>query len=59
MKARITGRSYLGARTLYQLDIGGRPLRVESDKSIEGPDAWVEIPESSCVLFPKEGSELP
>ena len=59
VKARLTGRSYLGARTLYHADVGGRTLRVESDKAIAGEDVWVEIPESSCVLFPAEGSELP
>jgi len=56
LKGRLTGRSYLGARTLYLVDVGGRPLRVESHRSIAGPDVWVEVPESTCVLFPKEGA---
>jgi iron(III) transport system ATP-binding protein len=58
LAAKITGRSYLGARTLYQLDVGGTPLRVESDQLFEGAQAWVEIPESTCVLFPAEGADL-
>jgi iron(III) transport system ATP-binding protein len=58
LQATITGRSYLGARTLYQLDVGGTPLRVESDQLFEGAQAWVEIPESTCVLFPAEGADL-
>jgi iron(III) transport system ATP-binding protein len=58
LQAKITGRSYLGARTLYQVDVGGTPLRVESDQLFEGPQAWVEIPESTCVLFPAEGADL-
>jgi iron(III) transport system ATP-binding protein len=58
--ARITGRSYLGARTLYHADIGGGDaLRVESDRLFEGDEAWVEIPPASCVLFPSEGKEAP
>ena len=57
LQGRITGRSYLGARTLYLLDIGGATLRVESDRSIDGDTAWVEVPASSCVLFPSEGKE--
>ncbi|MEO5695212.1 MAG: ABC transporter ATP-binding protein [Usitatibacter sp.] len=56
LRTHITGRSYLGARTLYLLDVGGTPLRVESDRSLEGDEAWVEIPESTCVLFPKESA---
>lgn len=55
--ARLTGRSYLGARTLYHLDVGGTPLRVESDRRLDGPDVWVQIPEASCVLFSAEGAE--
>jgi iron(III) transport system ATP-binding protein len=55
VQGRVTGRSYLGARTLYQMDIGGTPLRVESDRHFENAEAWVEIPESTCVLFPAEG----
>ncbi|HET7729774.1 MAG TPA: ABC transporter ATP-binding protein [Usitatibacter sp.] len=59
LRGRITGRSYLGARTLYLLDIGGTPLRVESDRAFAGEEAWVEIPESTCVLFPAEGASPP
>jgi iron(III) transport system ATP-binding protein len=58
LQAKITGRSYLGARTLYMLDVGGAPLRVESDQLFEGTQAWVEIPESTCVLFPAEGADF-
>jgi iron(III) transport system ATP-binding protein len=58
VQAKITGRSYLGARTLYQVDAGGAPLRVESDRQLQGGEAWVEIPESTCVLFPAEGVDL-
>jgi ABC-type Fe3+/spermidine/putrescine transport system ATPase subunit len=54
LEARVTGRSYLGARTLYLADIGGATLRVESDRLFEGDRAWVEVPPSSCVLFPVE-----
>jgi iron(III) transport system ATP-binding protein len=55
LAARLTGRSYLGARTLYQLEVGGVPLRVESDQRFDNPDAWVRVPESTCVLFPAQG----
>jgi iron(III) transport system ATP-binding protein len=55
LAARLTGRSYLGARTLYQTDVAGTALRVESDQLFEGPEAWVRIPETSCVLFPAQG----
>ena len=55
LAARLTGRSYLGARTLYQLEVGGVPLRVESDRRFDNPDAWVRIPEATCVLFPAQG----
>ena len=58
LQGRITGRSYLGARTLYQVDVGGTALRVESDRAFDGAEAWVEIPESTCVLFPAEGADL-
>ena len=58
LHAKITGRSYLGARTLYQVDVGGVVLRVESDQVFEGAEAWVEIPESTCVLFPAEGANF-
>ncbi len=58
LDAQVTGRSYLGARTLYHADVGGATLRVESDRLFDGADAWVEIPQSSCVLFPAEGSDL-
>jgi iron(III) transport system ATP-binding protein len=58
LHAKITGRSYLGARTLYQVDVGGTPLRVESDQLFDGTQAWVEIPEATCVLFPAEGADL-
>jgi iron(III) transport system ATP-binding protein len=55
LEATITGRSYLGARTLYIADIGGgATLRVESDRLFEGSRAWVEVPPASCVLFPTE-----
>ena len=56
--ARITGRSYLGARTLYQVDVGGTALRIESDVLFNSGEVWVEIPAASCVLFPAEGSDL-
>lgn len=59
VKATLTGRSYLGARTLYHADLGGRILRVESDKSFGNGAIWVEIPETSCVLFPAQASEIP
>jgi iron(III) transport system ATP-binding protein len=56
LPARITGRSYLGARTLYQADIGGGvTLRVESDRLLDAAEAWIVVPASSCVLFPSEG----
>ena len=58
LQGRIIGRSYLGARTLYQIDVGGTALRVESDRAVDGAEAWVEIPESTCVLFPAEGADL-
>ena len=58
LQGRIIGRSYLGARTLYQIDVGGTALRVESDRAFDGAQAWVEIPESTCVLFPAEGADL-
>jgi iron(III) transport system ATP-binding protein len=58
LQGRITGRSYLGARTLYQMDVGGTALRVESDQLFDGTQAWVEIPEATCVLFPAEGVDL-
>ncbi|MGE5097977.1 MAG: ABC transporter ATP-binding protein [Betaproteobacteria bacterium] len=59
LAAHITGRSYLGARTLYQVDVGGATLRVESDRLFDGSEAWVGIPAASCVLFPSEGTDLP
>ncbi len=58
VQADITGRSYLGARTLYHADLGGRTVRVESDKTFGNGAIWVEIPEASCVLFPAQGSDL-
>ena len=58
LQGKIIGRSYLGARTLYLMDMGGVTLRVESDRRFDGAQAWVEIPESTCVLFPAEGVEL-
>ena len=51
---KIIGRSYLGARSLYLIDVGGATLRVESDQLLDGAQAWVEIPESTCVLFPAQ-----
>jgi iron(III) transport system ATP-binding protein len=59
LQGRITGRSYLGARTLYLVDIGGATLRVESDRLLDADEAWVEIPAASCVLFPSESKEAP
>jgi iron(III) transport system ATP-binding protein len=58
VQARLTGRSYLGARTLYQVDVGGTALRIESDVLFNSGEVWVEIPEASCVLFPAEGCDL-
>ncbi len=58
VQARLTGRSYLGARTLYLMDVGGTALRVESEVLFDSGEVWVEIPESSCVLFAAEGSDL-
>jgi len=58
LQARLTGRSYLGARTLYLVDVGGTALRIESDVLFNSGEVWVEIPEASCVLFPAEGSDL-
>ncbi len=58
LQARLTGRSYLGARTLYLADVAGTALRIESDLSINSGEVWVEVPETSCVLFPAEGSDL-
>ena len=58
MQARLTGRSYLGARTLYLVDLGGTALRIESDVLFNSGEVWVEIPEASCVLFPAEGCDL-
>jgi iron(III) transport system ATP-binding protein len=52
---RILARSYLGARTLYQVDMGGATVRVESDRAFDGSDAWLEIPPASCILFPSQG----
>jgi iron(III) transport system ATP-binding protein len=57
VRARLTGRSYLGARTLYHADLGGRTLRIESDRRIDAPDVWIEIPEATCVLFPAQPNE--
>ena len=59
VQARITGRSYLGARTLYHATLGGRVVRVESDRTFGNGEIWVEIPEASCVLFPAEGGDFP
>jgi len=58
LQARLTGRSYLGARTLYLADVGGTALRIESDVMFNSGEVWVEIPEANCVLFPAEGSDL-
>ncbi len=58
VRARLTGKSYLGAHTLYLVDVGGTQLRIESDNLFESGEVWVEIPETSCVLFPAEGSDL-
>jgi ABC-type arginine transport system ATPase subunit len=45
-------------RTLYQVDVGGTALRIESDVLFNSGEVWVEIPEASCVLFPAEGCDL-
>ena len=42
----------------YQVDVGGTALRIESDVLFNSGEVWVEIPETSCVLFPAEGCDL-
>lgn len=61
LPGKIIDRSYLGARTLYLVDVGGATLRVESDQLMDGAQAWVTIPESTCVLFAaqKDAASLP
>jgi iron(III) transport system ATP-binding protein len=55
IRANVTGRSYLGARTLYHLDVGGTTVRVESDQLHDAQTLWIGIPEATCVLFPAQG----
>jgi iron(III) transport system ATP-binding protein len=58
LQGRLTGRSYLGARSLYLVDVGGVTLRVESEREIGAGAVWVEVPETTGVLFPAEGADF-
>lgn len=44
--------------TENQVDVGGTALRIELDVLFNSGEVWVDIPETSCVLFPTEGGDL-
>ena len=51
LRARITERSYLGARWLYTLDTAGQPLRLETEQDLPDGPVVVELPAGHCALF--------
>lgn len=53
-EARILERTYLGARYLYQLELGGVAMRAESPSFFGGPAVFVDIPREGCVAFPAQ-----
>ena len=52
LSARITGRSYMGARYQYDLMVDGVPVKVESADDYAGGELKVRIPATGCVVFP-------
>jgi iron(III) transport system ATP-binding protein len=54
LEARVAERSYLGARTLYHLEIGSVTLRAESPLALEAASVFIEIPTEGCITFPVE-----
>ena len=51
LHARITERSYLGARWLYTLETGGQALRLETEADLPDGPLVVELPVGHCALF--------
>jgi iron(III) transport system ATP-binding protein len=56
LEARVVERSYLGARTLYHLELGAVTLRAESPLALETSSVFIEIPAEGCITFPVEDS---
>ena len=59
LRARITERSYLGARWLYTLDTAGQPLRLETEQDLPDGPVVVELPAGHCALFAATAADLP
>ena len=55
LEARVVERAYLGARTLYHLEVGPLSLRAESPLALEAATVFVELPAEDCVSFPGRG----
>jgi len=51
--AKVLAKSYLGARNLYVLEIGGQRLRVETDADIGAPEIPIRIPMESIRVYPR------
>lgn len=55
LQARITSRSYLGARYQYQVDVAGTPIRIELAESFDTTDLHAFFPHDAGVVFANDG----
>ncbi|WP_290687310.1 MULTISPECIES: ABC transporter ATP-binding protein [unclassified Haematobacter] len=51
LKGWITGRDYLGVRTLYTVQVGQDSLRVETDEAISGEEVSVYLPAAQTIVY--------
>lgn len=53
IRGRIVGRTYLGARTQYDVSVGGRDIRVETHLEEQSGETSLWIPSHACSVFEK------
>ncbi|NLS06076.1 ABC transporter ATP-binding protein [Rhizobium sp. P32RR-XVIII] len=51
IKGRLTGRSYLGGKFLYEIAIGETLARVESARQVSGDEVAITIDAASATIF--------
>jgi iron(III) transport system ATP-binding protein len=51
LRARITARSYLGARYQYQVEVAGQAIRIELAEPFDTPELHAFIPHDGGVVF--------
>jgi len=53
--AKIKERTYLGARYMYECEVGQDTIRVEDESRFDKPDLWLELPKDRAVVFSENG----